>query len=64
MERYSKSVAGGNAPNAKCGPMKNAQMAFHGDMFAPSASQICQNKISEVLWTYISVLSFVLQCNL
>jgi len=53
-----------SAPTTKCRPIKNAQTAFPGDMFAPSASQMCQNKVSEVLWTYISVLGFVLQCNL
>ena len=67
MDRYSKSVAGKfgfNVPSAKCGPMKNAQLEFPGDIFAPTASRIYQMKVSEVLWTYISVLIFIFHCNL
>jgi hypothetical protein len=44
--------------------MKNAQLAFPGGILAPTASQMYQMKISEVLWTYISVLSFISHCNL
>jgi hypothetical protein len=67
MDRYSKSLAGNygfNVPSVKCGPMKNALLAFPGGIFAPTASRMYQMKISEVLWTYISVLSFIFQCNL
>jgi hypothetical protein len=67
MDRYSKSVAGENGfnvPSAKCAPMKNAQLAFPGDIGVATASRMYQMKISEVLLTYISVLSIIFQCNL
>jgi hypothetical protein len=67
MDRYSKSVAGENGfnlPSAKCGPMKNTQLAFPGDIFVATASRMYQMKISEFLWTYISVLSIIFQYNL
>jgi hypothetical protein len=69
LDRYSKCVTGNygfSAPSAKCGPTKNAQMALPGNtlIFAPTPSLTCQEKTSEVLWTYIAVMSFVFQCNL
>jgi hypothetical protein len=67
MDTYCISVAGKygfNAPSAKCGPMKNELLAFPGDIFFPTASRMYQMKISEVLWTYISVPLFIFQCNL
>jgi hypothetical protein len=59
---YRISVAGEyglNEPSAKCGPMRNVLLAFPGDMFFPTASRMYQMKISEVLWTYISVPRFI-----
>jgi hypothetical protein len=62
-EREQRGKRGFSVPSAKCGPMQNAQLAFPGGIFAPTASRMYQIKISEVLWTYISVLSFIFQCN-
>jgi hypothetical protein len=67
MDRYSKSLAREiwvQCTSVKCGPMKNALLAFLGRIFSPTASRIYQMKISEDLWTYISELSFIFQCNL
>jgi hypothetical protein len=67
MDTYSKSVAGEiwvQCTRAKCGPMKNAQLAFPRSIFAPAESRMYQMKIYEVLWTYISVLSVISHCNL
>jgi hypothetical protein len=44
--------------------MKNAQAPLPDDIFAPAASRMYQMMISEVLWTHISVLSFVFQHDL
>ena len=41
--------------------MKNAHVPLPGDIFAPAASRMYQMKISEVLWTHISVLSLIFQ---
>jgi hypothetical protein len=45
------------------GPLKNAKMAFPGDIFTLPASRMYQIKIFKVLWAYISVMSFFFQCN-
>jgi len=38
-------------------------MAFLGDIFVLPASRLYQMQISKVLWTHISVMIFIFQCN-
>jgi hypothetical protein len=44
--------------------MENAQVPLPEDICAPAAGRMYQTTISEVLWTHISVLSFVFQRDL
>jgi hypothetical protein len=67
MDRYSKCLAGElwvQCTQCQMWGHENALLAFPGGIFAPTASRMYQMRISEDLWTYISVLSFIFQCNL
>jgi hypothetical protein len=61
---------GFNVLSAKCGPMKNALLAFPGDIFFPTASRMYQMKIFEFCGhiflyciSFSIVLSFVRTVN-
>ena len=58
MERYSKNVAGEiwvQYTHYKMWAHEKCTDGVSWRYFAPSASQMCQNKIPEVLWTYKDV---------
>jgi hypothetical protein len=62
-QMVQRGKCGFRAPSAKYGPMKNAQLAFPGDIFVPNAIRMYQMKMSEVLWTYISIVCFIFHSN-